>query len=95
MGLLNAASFGNVVAAVEQERIFQDSKFGALFEGGEHTCGEWVLLIEDELREAKQALIKGGTGRNSLRSEVVQMAALCFAMLEQHGTVDPHDKRQV
>ena len=33
----------------------------------------------------KHAIIKGGQGRNGLRSELVQVAALCFAALEQHG----------
>ena len=83
------------VAAIMDERQFQDQKFGKLGEGGEHTLGEWVLLIEAELNEAKESLIKGGTGRNALRSEIVQIAALAVACLEQHGTVDAHGKRQI
>lgn len=84
-----------VSAAVLKERDFQDKKFGSLNNGGGHTLGEWLLLIEAELAEAKHAIIKGGTGRNSLRSEIIQVAALCVAALEQHGVEDPHERRQV
>jgi hypothetical protein len=84
-----------ILFAITGERQFQDEKFGPLNQGGGHTLGEWVLLIEAELMEAKQALIKGGSGRNSLRSELVQVAALVFACLEQHGVEDPTEKRQI
>ena len=86
---------GPVFEAIIEERIFQDEKFGALDNGGGHTLGEWILLIEAELAEAKMALIKGGVGRNSLRSELAQVGALVVAALEQHGTIDPHEGRQV
>ena len=87
-------SFHQEVAlmAIVQERDFQDIKFGL---GSEHTLGEWILIAEAELAEAKHAIIKGGTGRNSLRSELIQTAAVLLAALEQHGVTDPHDGRQV
>ena len=73
--------------ALRTERCFQDNKHGTLESGkGAHTVGEWVLLIEAELEEAKCALIKGGTGRDSVLSEIVQVGALAVACLEQHGT---------
>ena len=81
--------------AILEERKFQDGKYGSLDDGGSHQLGEWILLIEDELSEAKHALIKGGVGRNSLRSELIQVAALVLAALEQHGCDDPHDRRQI
>jgi len=40
------------------------------------------------LNEVKSALLKGGEGRNSVKSELIQVAALCFAALEQHGLED-------
>lgn len=85
----------DVVDAITNERDFQDRKHGPLSGAGAHTLGEWLLLIEAELHEAKVALIKGGEGRNSLRSELVQVAALVFAALEQHGLNDPHSGRQI
>lgn len=83
------------IGALLKERTFQDLKFGALGQGGEHTVGEWILLIEAELQEAKVALIKGGSGRNSLHSELVQVGALVLAALEQHGVQAPHEGRQI
>lgn len=83
------------VAAVLAERQFQDVKHGVIDGAGGHTLGEWLLLLEAELAEAKAALIKGGSGRDSVRSEIIQLTAVGLAALEQHGLVDPHDGRQV
>lgn len=69
---------------IEEERAYQTRKHG----DGDHEAGTWLLLIEDELREAKQALIKGGHGRDTWSHELVQVAALCCAALEQHGMTD-------
>jgi hypothetical protein len=71
--------------AIIAERRFQDDKYGTVDKVG-HSIGEWILLIEDELAEAKRALIKGGTGRDSVLMEIVQIAALGMACIEQHGT---------
>lgn len=57
--------------------------------------GEWILLMESELAEAKHALIKGGRGRDTVRHEIIQVGALCVAALEQHGTIDTHEGRQI
>lgn len=75
----------DAIRAIEDEREFQDQKWGTIDEKP-HTIGEWILLIEAELEEAKTALIKGGRGRDSVRSEIIQVAALALAALEQHGT---------
>ncbi len=83
-----------VTVAIMEERQFQNQKHGTV-EDVPHSLGEWVLLIEAELEEAKRALIKGGSGRDSVRSELIQVAALVFACLEQHGTVDTHNGRQI
>jgi len=77
-------SFNDVTRAVISERIYQDDMHGPI-ESAPHELGTWLILIEAELAEAKHAIIKGGSGRNGLRSELVQVAALCFAALEQHG----------
>lgn len=85
----------DAVCAILEERIFQDHKFGSLGQGGEHQLPAWLLLIEDELLEAKRAVIKGGRGRDSLRAEITQIGALALAALEEHGLIDPHNGRQV
>lgn len=86
--------FEMVCMAIMEERVFQNDKHGSI-ETSPHTLGEWVLLIEAELEEAKRALIKGGIGRDSVRSELIQVAALVAACLEQHGVKDPHNRRQI
>ena len=80
--------------AIGKERIHQDQKHGTIIENG-HTLGEWILIAEAELAEAKASLIKGGTGRDSVRSELVQVAATVVACLEQHGLTEPHSRRQI
>lgn len=76
------------------EREFQDKKWGTVQENP-HTLGEWIMIAEAELYEARLALIKGGTGRNSVRSELVQTAAVLLACLEQHGPVDKDGRRKI
>lgn len=80
---------GAILKAVMAERKFQDEKYGTIDKGGGHELGAWLIIIESELNEAKKALVHGGSkkasGRDSIRAELVQVAAVCFAALEQHG----------
>lgn len=77
--------FEEAVKEVEAERDFQDTKWGPVSHNG-HSIGEWILLIEAELIEAKLALIKGGEGRDNVMHEILQIAALGIAAVQQHGT---------
>ena len=79
-----------VFQEIVKEREFQDSKHGA--DG--HSLGAWLLIVESELEEAKHAAVKPGAGRYNIISEIIQVAAVCFAALEQHG-VKPLDGRRV
>ena len=83
---------GEINDAVSNERAYQDDKWGSIDEHG-HSLAEWVLIAEAELAEAKQAVIKGGAGRNSLHSEIIQTMAVLRAALEQHGVHDDHEGR--
>jgi hypothetical protein len=74
----------DVMEAVDVERDFQNKKWGNVTLNP-HTPAGWMMLIESEMNEAKHALIKGGMGRDSWRAELIQVAALCCAALEQHG----------
>jgi hypothetical protein len=75
----------DIYIRVLEERAHQDRKWGTIGTNP-HDRGTWWLLIQAELDEAREALIKGSTDeRNSWASELVQVAALCFAALEQHG----------
>lgn len=81
----------DVINAILEERDFQDEKHST----SHHGMGTWLLLIESELDEAKLAAVKGGKGRNSVRSELVQVAALCIAALEDHGLTSSNEGREV
>lgn len=92
-----------IFAAIVHEREFQDQKYGPVVEPmhdsgllkatrpgpGGHELPGWLLVIEKELAEAKEAATGHGkkerTGRNSTRAELVQIAAVAVAALEQHG----------
>ena len=80
-----------VYEAIEDERAYQDRKWGTI-QDHPHTVAEWLLILESELAEAKQAWVKGDGATAALR-EVVQVAAVAFACLEQHGAIarDPED----
>lgn len=59
---------------------------------GGHELGAWLIIAESELAEAKKALVHGGSkeakGRDTIRAELVQLAAVCVAALEQHGLTE-------
>lgn len=76
--------FQTAVKALAEERAYQDDKHGSI-DANPHTVGGWLLLIESELNEAKEAAIKGGSGRNAVMHEILQVAATAMAAVEQHG----------
>jgi len=70
------------LAAIRQERQYQDAKWGNPFQN-RHGLHSWLELIGEEWAEASQAVID----RDDIQAqrEIVQIAALCVAALEQHG----------
>lgn len=78
-----------VFDAIKGERGFQDSKYGPVTGTGGHPLSSWILILESELEEAKRAVTHGGMqstkGRDSVRAEILQVAAVAVAALEQHG----------
>ena len=78
-----------VFHAIWEERKFQDDKYGPITGKGGHSLAAWLIIVESELNEAKLAVAHGGhqsrEGRDSVRSELVQIAAVAVAALEQHG----------
>lgn len=77
------ASRGEIYAAVQDERAYQDGKFGPL-ESRPRGVGDWLTVIRVEMREAEEAWAKGPEGPECLR-EILQVMAVCCACLEQHG----------
>ena len=85
-----ALNRSDIFNAVVRERNYQDNKHGV----GNHSIGSWLLILEAELSEAKEAAIKPKTGRDNVISEVIQCMAVCVACLEQYG-IEPINGRQV
>lgn len=63
--------------AIIRERNYQDLKYGH----NPHTVGEWLLIIESELNEAKKAK----EGVNYALAELLQVASVCIACMQEHG----------
>lgn len=79
-----------IIDAILEERKHQDFKYGYPIPGqAGHSLPGWLLVIRKELREAEDAATGHGrekaTGRHTTRAELVQIAAVCVAALEQHG----------
>jgi hypothetical protein len=70
----------DVALAIRSERIYQEAKWG----GHGHNVGEWLLIMEKCLNDAKRAWSAAHGGAKVL-SEVRQVAATAIACLEQHG----------
>ena len=73
----------HILHAVEREREYQDRKWGAVKEHP-HTVGEWLLIMEKELAEAKDAWCTQ-RGERGAMEELLQVVATGFAAMEQHG----------
>lgn len=87
---MSKATIYEVMAAIKAERDFQDEKHGT----DSHPIGSWLLILESELAEAKEAAIKPASGRDNVIAEIIQIAAVCFACLEEHG-IEPIEGRTV
>lgn len=77
-------SFSQVVDILEKERQSQDLKWGSLDEKHQTVAG-YLLVLESELNEAKQGWMKNIDGKHSSLSEIVQIAAVAIACIQQHG----------
>lgn len=72
--------------AIDRERGYQDAKWGTIDEHG-HTVGEWLLIMERELSEAKQAWCSRRGDAGALE-ELLQAVAVGVACMSQHGVIE-------
>lgn len=75
-------SIDEVFVAIRKERQYQMVKF----EGQEQSLPGFLIILENELEEAKKAWTKGGAGRQSAMQEVLQVATVAVAAMELYGT---------
>lgn len=87
---MRAKGLGNMTAtrdeiykAIEAERNYQDEKWGF----NPHEVGAWILIMESELAEAKEAWVKHPGNEEALR-EVLQVISVGVACIEQHCVVE-------
>jgi len=73
----------DVYAAVDSERDYQDRKWGTI-EKHPHEVDGWILLMENALRQAKEAW-SGSPNDNAALEEVRKVIGLGVACAEQHG----------
>ena len=71
-----------VLLAIANERAYGIAKWGKRT----LSVQAWLLVIEEELNEAKRDWVKTESDDAALQ-ELVQVAACCIACLEQHGAV--------
>lgn len=73
-----------VFEKIREERNYQDNKWGTLAEKPQSIPG-WLLILRKELEEAEAGWMKNVRGRDSALGEIVQIAAVAVAALQQHG----------
>lgn len=72
-----------VFEAIDREREYQLYKWG----NKEHSVPGWLLIMESELKEAKEGWVRGNGDSDALE-ELLQIVAVGVAALEQHGPVE-------
>lgn len=72
-----------IYAAIDEERDYQDNKFGP---DKEQSVPGFLVLIQNELAEAMLGWAKDSKGRNSVMHEIRQIAAVCVNAMEKYGT---------
>lgn len=79
------ATLPEVLEAIKRERKYQDQKYGQL-EDRAMSVGDWILVLEEEVAEARLAWVKGYS-EDALR-EILQVATVAVAAILQHGVVE-------
>lgn len=72
-----------VYIAIDKERSHQDDKWGA---NKPQSLPGFLIVLEKELQEARDAWVKNVTGDHAALNEIVQIAATAVACLEKYGT---------
>lgn len=79
----NKTDIDAVIRAIKEEIFYQDNKFG--FEKPQSLPG-FIVILENEIAEAKQGWTKDLPGRSSPLHEITQVAAVAIQCLMRYGT---------
>lgn len=74
----------DIINAIQRERDYQDTKWGWL---EDRTVQGYLLVMESELNEAKEAWVSTGLDEPALR-EILQVVAVGLACLERYCVVE-------
>jgi hypothetical protein len=85
--ILGEVQITAVFAAIAREREYQDRKWGPVDGPGSRHIAEYLLILRQELAEAEKGWVKGKGDVEALR-EILQVAAVAVACLQQHGIVE-------
>ncbi len=77
-------TFEEVIQCIKKERDYQDEKWGSLDEREQSIPG-YMLVLKKELVEAEDGWCKNVQGKHSSLAELIQVAAVAIACLQQHG----------
>ena len=75
-------SRSEVYSAINKERDHQDNKWGI---NKPQSLPGFLVVLEKELQEAKDAWVKNVEGEHAALNEIVQIAATAVACLEKYG----------
>lgn len=77
-------SFEQVVDLIRIERTIQDAKWGPLSEKQQSLAG-YMTILENKLLTAKSSWIANVGGNYTALNEVLKIAAVAVACLQQYG----------
>src|SRR3990172_5631420 len=89
MTTMQVALRADVLYALEQERAYQDEKWSEMLSGGRHTPTEWLVYIEDYVREAKQFTTRHAepVAGHFVLHVMRKIGAMAVACQEQNGVL--------
>ena len=88
-----ASRRGRIFAAVDAERERQTEKWPGQWSPGATSPEKKLAILVEEVGEIAKEVLEGGEKHPSLREELVQGAAVCFAWLESLDAQGDPDAR--
>ena len=79
---MHKLTMDDVFDLIRSERERQNAKWGV---DKEQSCAGFLLVLESELAEAKAGWTKNVEGKHAAMREIIQLAAVAVAALQQHG----------
>ena len=82
MPLINRTNRKEVYKVIDEERDYQDDKWGDELDDAQWAINDWIVFIERYIQEAKN-----NTGQAEALDSVRKIAALAVACMEYNGAL--------